>query len=81
MTKQETTSRKRLGIYFIITIFIIIVYAIFVLYAYIEKKFMFAPYMRPDLPNSFHPQGHTVHLTPAEQKQRQVQISGTGPAS
>lgn len=77
MTKEETKYRKRSLVYLIIVVFIIVAYLIFVLVAYIEQIFMFAPYKRPDLPNSFHPQGHTVHLTPDEQKRRQAQISGT----
>lgn len=77
MTIKESKSRKRLGIFFIITIIILVIYVIFVLFAYYRQISIFAPYMRPDLENSFHPQGHVVHLTPDEQKQRQAQLSGT----
>lgn len=54
----------------------LIAYGIVMFILYKKDKGPFSPYVPPDLPNSFHPMGGTVKLTPQEQYDRCVQLLG-----
>lgn len=57
-------------------ILILVIYVIILFEMYKGKWGIFAPYVAPNLPNSFHPLGGVVQLTPQERYQRCVNYLG-----
>ncbi len=61
----------------IILFLILVIYIIFLTWAYIEQRWIFAPYRTPPLKNGFQPNGAVAtDLTPAEQEARRLKLLG-----
>ncbi len=60
----------------------LIIYAIFLYWAFVRRRWIFAPYEPPPLTNGFQPGGDVVSLTEAQQEcRKQVLLGKTGPDS
>lgn len=66
----------------IVLIVFLIIYAIFLYWAFVNRRWIFAPYEPPPLKNGFQPGGDVVSLTEAQQECRKQALLGkTGPDS
>jgi len=54
-----------------IFLLIVIIYLVVIFLCYRYKKFIFAPYTPPSLPNAYQPLINVTPLTPEEQKEKQ----------
>ncbi len=61
----------------IVLIVLLIIYAIFLYWAFINRRWIFAPYEPPALKNGFQPGGDVVSLTEAQQACRKQALLGT----
>lgn len=60
----------------VVLIILLIIYAIFLYWAYVNRRWIFAPYKPPPLKNGFQPGGEVISLTPAQQACRKQVLTG-----
>ena len=60
----------------VVLIVFLIIYAVFLYWAFVNRRWIFAPYMPPPLKNGFQPGGDVITLTPAQQACRKQVLLG-----